>query len=162
MGLAGVAVGFVGVAIAATGVRWVLVGRLLEAPGAHDGPAVPHRHGADGSRDGSRQPLTARAVTPLGSARGPGALGVRHGRGRRRAVRLVAAGIIRDALGVLPVPQRYARRAGRWLLLNPGGRRTGGGSSRLRPITPAAGTGRIPARAYHPSRFIASSLYQVV
>ena len=50
-GLAGVAVGFVLVAIAATVARWVLVGRLARAAAADDGAAVPHGHGARPSVD---------------------------------------------------------------------------------------------------------------
>jgi hypothetical protein len=31
----------------------------------------------------------------------------------------MAGGIMRDAIGILPVPERYARRVGRLLLLAP-------------------------------------------
>jgi O-antigen/teichoic acid export membrane protein len=132
-GLAGVAVGFVGVAIAATGVRWVLLGRLLELP----------------VRTMARPFLTVMVPTAAAMVLGSLTLGLVTPLGPLTALvlsgfvtvvvdlvllRLFAAGIIRDALGVLPLPQRYARQAGRWLLLNTGGRHRAG----------------VPASAHHP------------
>lgn len=148
-GLAGVAVGFVGVAIAATAARWVLVGRLLELP----------------VRTMARPFLTVMVPTAAAMVLGSLTLGLVTPLGPLTALvisglvtvvvdlvllRLFAAGIIRDALGVLPVPQRYARQAGRWLLLHPGGRhRAGVPASAHHP----GGRHRagVPARAYNPS-----------
>jgi O-antigen/teichoic acid export membrane protein len=120
-GLAGVAVGFVGVAFAATAARWALVGRLLTLP----------------LRPMARPFLTVLVPTVVSVVAGSAALAALDGAGRLAALtvagavsmavdlvvlRLVAGGIVRDGLGVLPVPERYARRIRRWLLLDPRGR----------------------------------------
>ena len=120
-GLVGVAVGFVGVAFAATAVRWMLVGRLLTLP----------------LRPMARPFLTVLVPTVATMAVGSLVLSAVAPAGRFVALgvasmvtvvvdvvllRLVAAGIMRDGLGVLPVPERYARRIRRWLRLDPRGR----------------------------------------
>jgi O-antigen/teichoic acid export membrane protein len=117
-GLAGVAVGFVAVAVAATVARWVLVGRLLALP---LGPMA-------------RPFLTVLVPTTVSVVVGSVVLGAVSGTGRLPTLalsgaatlavylvllRLVAGGIVRDALSVLPVPERHARRVGRWLRFAP-------------------------------------------
>ena len=135
-GLAGVAVGFVGVAFAATAARWVLVGRLLTLP----------------LRLMARPFLTVLVPTVVSVVAGSAALAALSGAGRLAALtvagavsiavdlvvlRLVAGGIVRDGLGVLPVPERYARRIRRWLLLYARGRHRAT-RGRHRAIGPAA------------------------
>jgi O-antigen/teichoic acid export membrane protein len=112
-GLAGVAVGFVGVAVAATAVRWVLVGRLL-------GLRV---------REMARPFLTLSVPTAASVIAGSWTLDAVSTAGRLPALslavlvtvgvhicvlRLVAVRILRDALGLLPIPERHARRVARW------------------------------------------------
>lgn len=141
-GLGGVAVGFVGVAFAATAVRWVLVGRLLTLP----------------LRRMARPFLTVLVPTVAAMAVGILVLSAVGPAGRFVALgvvsmvtvvvdvvllRLVAVGIMRDGLGVLPVPEGYARRISRWLRLDPRGRhrasraRRGATRGRHRAIGPA-------------------------
>ncbi|MGZ4602122.1 MAG: oligosaccharide flippase family protein, partial [Kineosporiaceae bacterium] len=113
-GLAGVAVGFVLVAIAATVARWVLVGRLL-------GLGLPTM---------ARPFLTVMMPTVASMVLGTLVLDAVSGAGRLAALavttavtlavdvvllRLLAGGIVRDALSLLPVPERHVRRVGRWL-----------------------------------------------
>jgi len=148
-GLAGVAVGFVGVAIAATGARWVLVGRILGLPvRTMARPFLTVMVPAAAAMVlGS---LTLGLVTPLGSLAALVLSGFVTVVVDVVLLRLLGAGIIRDAIGVLPVPQRYARQAGRWLLLHPGGRhRAGVPASAYHP----GGRHRagVPAQAHHPS-----------
>lgn len=113
-GLSGVAVAFIGVALVATAARWVLVGRLLGLP-------LPTM---------ARPFLTVMVPTAASMALGSLVLTAAGGAGRLTALvigtavtlvvdlvlmRLLAAGIVRDALSVLPVPERHARLIGRWL-----------------------------------------------
>ena len=116
--LRGVAIGFVIVAVLATVARWVLVARLLGLP----------------------QRVVAR---PFFTILGPTAITVVLGGLLFRSLsgshapwvvlvvaggatvivylvllRLLAQKVIRDALGILPVPQRYADRVARLLLLS--------------------------------------------
>jgi O-antigen/teichoic acid export membrane protein len=109
-GLIGVAVGFVFVALAATVARWVLVGRLLGI--AVRPVARPFR-----------QVLVPTATSML---LGSWLLAALSGTGRPLVVlagtgaitlsvylillRLLAGDIILDTLGILPIPDRYARR----------------------------------------------------
>ncbi|HVN12369.1 MAG TPA: oligosaccharide flippase family protein [Kineosporiaceae bacterium] len=114
-GLTGVAIGFVGVAAAATAARWVLVGRLVDLPArAVARPflavLVPTSAAlAVGSLllatlSGSEWPIVALLATGVGTV----AMNV-------LALRLLAGGIVRDALSVLPLPRAHARRAARLL-----------------------------------------------
>jgi O-antigen/teichoic acid export membrane protein len=116
-GLTGVAVGFVIVAFLATVARWILVSRLF-------GWSV---------RETSRPFFTVSAVAAVTVVVGIGVAQAVPGRplvgmvvaaGVTVAVyvlllRLLAGRIIGDALGILPVPDRYAARLGRLLGLGP-------------------------------------------
>jgi O-antigen/teichoic acid export membrane protein len=120
-GLTGVAVGFVGVAAAATIARWVIVGRLLGLR----------------TRVVARPFLTVLVPTTVTAA--AGALVFRaleHASWPWLAVlltaavtvvvnvvmlRLLAASIVRDAVGIVPVPERYVSRVRRLLRLEPVG-----------------------------------------
>ncbi|SES49861.1 Membrane protein involved in the export of O-antigen and teichoic acid [Pedococcus cremeus] len=120
-GLTGVAVGFVGVAAAATIARWVIVGRLLGLR----------------TRVVARPFLTVLVPTTVTAA--AGALVFRaleHASWPWLAVlltaavtvvvnvvmlRLLAASIVRDAVGIVPVPERYVSRVRRILRLEPVG-----------------------------------------
>jgi O-antigen/teichoic acid export membrane protein len=120
-GLTGVAVGFVGVAAAATVARWVIVGRLLGLP----------------TRAVARPFVTVLVPTVITTA--AGALVFRalaHTPWPWLAVlltaaatvvvnvvmlRLLAASVVRDAVGIVPVPERYASRVRRILRLEPVG-----------------------------------------
>jgi len=67
-------------------------------------------------------------------------------------LRLVAGGIVRDGLGVLPVPERYARRIRRWLRLDPRGRHRASGRQRASGWNSASGRHRaIGPAAENPS-----------
>jgi O-antigen/teichoic acid export membrane protein len=117
-GLGGVAVAFIGVAVAATVARWVLVGRMLGLP----------------IRTMSRPFVTVMVPTAASMAVGLLVLEVVSPIGRIIALaasslvtlvvsflllRLLAGGILRDALSVLPVPERHSRRVVRWLRFSP-------------------------------------------
>lgn len=115
-GLAGVTVGFVGVALIATVARWVLVSRLQgwsfvasARPFLRIAPitAVSTIVGV-----ATLRLLDARAWAGLlvGAVAAVVALAVYVG-----LLRLLAGHVIRTALGILPVPQRYAARIGRVL-----------------------------------------------
>jgi O-antigen/teichoic acid export membrane protein len=116
-GLVGVAVGFVVVAFLATVARWVLVCRMLGW--GYQEVARPFF---------SVAPVTAASmvigVVTLESLPGQPVAGVLVAGGVTVAaylvlLRLLAPGIIYDALGVLPVPDKYVARAGRLLGLAP-------------------------------------------
>ena len=112
-GLTGVAVGFVIVAFLATVARWLLVSRVL----------------GWGFLEVARPFFTVAPVTAI--SMGIGAITLHSLPGRPLAgmflagvvtvvayvvlLRLLARGIISDALGILPVPDRYVARAGRLL-----------------------------------------------
>jgi O-antigen/teichoic acid export membrane protein len=116
--LRGVAIGFVIVAVLATVARWVLVARLLGLP-----PRVVARPfftilGPTAitvvlggllfrSLSGSHAPWVVLVVAG-------GATVIVY----LVLLRLLAQKVIRDALGILPVPQRYADRVARLLLLS--------------------------------------------
>jgi O-antigen/teichoic acid export membrane protein len=118
-GLTGVAVGFVIVAILATVARWLLVGRLLGVS----------------ARSVARPFLTVLVPTVVTIAVGAFVLdalsGIDAPIGRLAVttcvtllvnlvlLRLTAARILRDALGILPVPERYVGAVGKALLLAP-------------------------------------------
>jgi O-antigen/teichoic acid export membrane protein len=118
-GLVGVAVGFVAVAVLATIARWLLVGRLLGLP----------------MRAVARPFLTVLAPTGVTMVVGTLVLDALSDVSvpllglvvvsfatvvvNLVALRVMAGGIMRDAIGILPVPERYARRVGRLLLLAP-------------------------------------------
>lgn len=117
-GLGGVAVAFIGVAVAATVARWVLVGRMLNLP----------------IRTMSRPFVTVMVPTAASMAVGLLVLEVVSPIGRIAALitsslvtlavsllllRLFAGGILSDALSVLPVPERHGRRVARWLRFSP-------------------------------------------
>jgi O-antigen/teichoic acid export membrane protein len=122
-GPTGVAIGFVVVAALATIARWLLVARQLDLP-----------------RRAVARPFLI-LVTPAAATIVLGTLVLRavsgHGgplvalaiAGAATIVtyllllRLMAGAIIGDALGVMPVPQRYAVRLGRLLRLDPAGSR---------------------------------------
>ena len=132
-GLVGVAVGFVVVAVARDG-------RPLGARRARLGLPCP-----GGARPFVTVLVPTVVTTAVGSApRRPGRTGggsppspwrVRSVAVVRVVLRACRAGIVRDGLGVLPVPERYARRIRRWLLLDPRGRHraTRGGTGRSAP-----------------------------
>jgi O-antigen/teichoic acid export membrane protein len=116
-GLVGVAVGFLVVAVVATTARWVVVGRLLGLrPQAVARPfvtvmvptAATLAVGAGLSRvvDGMGSPWGALALL------GGGTLVV-----NLLFLRVLAAGVLRDALGVVPLPQRYTLPVRRLLRL---------------------------------------------
>jgi hypothetical protein len=112
-GLTGVAVGFVIVACLATVARWFLVSRML----------------GWGLREVARPFFSVAPITAVSMVVGAVTLQALPGRpltGMFVAgvvtvvvyvvlLRWLAHGIIRDALGILPVPDRYAARAGRLL-----------------------------------------------
>ena len=116
-GLTGVAVGFVVVAMLATLARWVLVGRLLGIP----------------TRAVARPFLTVLAPTAVTTAVGAlvfhalsgatspwvavGVSAVATVVVNLVLLRLLAATIVRDAVGVVPMPDRYVRRVRRLLRL---------------------------------------------
>ena len=118
-GLTGVAVGFVIVAVLATVARWLLVRRLL-------GLTV---------RTVARPFLTVLVPTATTMVLGTIVLDAMSGVGwpltglivagvatvvvNLVLLRLLAGTIIRDALGILPVPEKYASRMGRLLRLDP-------------------------------------------
>jgi hypothetical protein len=96
--------------------------------------------------------LTVLVPTVVSVVAGSAALAALSGAGRLAALtvagavsiavdlvvlRLAAGGIVRDGLGVLPVPERYARRIRRWLLLYARGRHRAT-RGRHRAIGPAA------------------------
>lgn len=119
-GLSGVALGFVVVAVLATIVRWVLVGRLLGL----------------GAASVARPFVTVLVPTLSTVVVGTLLLRWTSGLGSTAAsvivtavgtvlvnvvlLRLLVARIIRDGLGILPVPDRYMRRLHRLLGLVPG------------------------------------------
>ena len=109
---------FIGVAVAATVARWVLVGRMLNLP----------------IRTMSRPFVTVMVPTAASMAVGLLVLEVVSPIGRIAALitsslvtlavsllllRLFAGGILSDALSVLPVPERHGRRVARWLRFSP-------------------------------------------
>ncbi|HVQ18877.1 MAG TPA: lipopolysaccharide biosynthesis protein [Actinomycetes bacterium] len=116
-GLTGVAVGFVIVAFLATVARWLLVSRML-------GWSL---------REVAGPFFTVAPITAVSMVIGALALDALPGRplaGMLVAgivtvvvyvllLRLLARGIISDALGILPVPDKYVARAGRLLGLGP-------------------------------------------
>ncbi|WP_270886151.1 lipopolysaccharide biosynthesis protein [Pedococcus sp. 5OH_020] len=118
-GLRGVAVGFVAVAVLATVARWLLVGRLLGLP----------------TRAVAKPFVSILTPTVLTIVAGTVALDAASGVGSTLTrllvagattllvnvllLRLMAGHILRDALSILPVPERYARRVGRVLGLTP-------------------------------------------
>ena len=118
-GLIGVAVGFVIVAVLATVARWVLVARLL-------GVTV---------RAVARPFLTVLGPTTATMALGSVLLRAMAGLGWPMTglvvaavatvvvnlvlMRLLAGAIVRNALGILPIPEKYASRVGRLLRLEP-------------------------------------------
>ena len=118
-GLVGVAVGFVNVAALATFARWILVGRLLGLNTRTvarplltllipTGATVIVGTLVLRAMSSADLPLAALAVTAVAAAIAYVVL-----------LRLAAGGIIRDALGVVPVPKRYVAQAGRLLRLDP-------------------------------------------
>lgn len=118
-GLVGVAVGFVGIAVLATTARWVLVARLVGLP----------------VRAVGRPFLTVLVPSLVSTGAGlllfqalsgsAGDWGVVAVTGMVTVtlnlllLRIAAGSILRDALGLLPVPERYARHVGRFLRLRP-------------------------------------------
>ena len=120
-GLEGVAVGFVLVAVAATVARWAIVGRLVHLPlHAMAGPfgavsiATVFSVLAGGlvlDAVATAGRFTALALAVLVTLTAYAVL-----------LRLVAARVIRDVLGLMPLPQRGADRFARWLRLTPGPR----------------------------------------
>jgi O-antigen/teichoic acid export membrane protein len=116
-GIIGVAVGFVIVALFATVARWVLVSRVL----------------GWGFREVARPFFSVAPITSVSMVVGAVTLAALRGHtlaGMLVAgvatlvvyavlLRLLARGIIDDALGILPVPDHYAARAGRLLGLGP-------------------------------------------
>jgi O-antigen/teichoic acid export membrane protein len=117
-GLTGVAEGFVIVAVLATVARWVLVGRLLgltarsvarpfatvlipTAATLTLGTVLSH------ALSGTASPVVMLVLT-----------GVATVVVNLFLLRLLAAGIMRDALSILPVPERYTRRIGGLLRLS--------------------------------------------
>jgi O-antigen/teichoic acid export membrane protein len=117
-GLPGVAVGFVLVAVAATVARWLIIGRILVIGiRAMAGPFVTVMIPAvvtmitgsillaalSGFEPFAALTLVVVVVLAVDLA----------------LLRLVGAGIVRDALSVLPVPAPHARRVERWLGLAP-------------------------------------------
>jgi O-antigen/teichoic acid export membrane protein len=118
-GLTGVAVGFVVVAVLATVARWVLVGRIMTlAVRTVAGPFV-----------------TVMVPTALAMVLGTLVLHAVSGLDKQLAelavtglatlvlnlllLRLLAGRIVDDALGILPVPQRYTARIRRVLVMHP-------------------------------------------
>lgn len=118
-GLVGVAVGFVVVAVLATAARWLLVGRLIGMP----------------ARSVARPFAVVLAPTALCVAAGllamdavdvvPSALvqllvgGLVTALVYLTVLRLLAPGILRDTLGIMPVPDRMTRPVRRLLRLGP-------------------------------------------
>jgi O-antigen/teichoic acid export membrane protein len=116
-GLTGVAVGFVVVAFLATVARWFLVSRLL----------------GWGAREVARPFFTVAPITMVSMVVGVVALHAFPGGPLAGMIvaalatvvvyvvllRLLARGIIDDALSILPVPEKYAALAGRLLGLAP-------------------------------------------
>jgi O-antigen/teichoic acid export membrane protein len=118
-GLAGVAVGFVIVATVATFARWILVAKLVGVT----------------ARAVARPFLTVLVPTAATMILGTIVLKVMAGTSGPVAVlavtsaatlvtylvllRVMAGAIIRDALGIIPVPKRYTARMGRFLRLDP-------------------------------------------
>jgi protein-S-isoprenylcysteine O-methyltransferase Ste14 len=117
-GLTGVALGFACVAVAATVARWLLVSRMLAlpvravarpfrivllstAPAAVVGVLVVQ------GMSGAEWPI-ATLVTSVGSTLAVNLI----------LTRLFAASVLRDALGILPVPPRHATRLHRLLRLD--------------------------------------------
>jgi len=118
-GIVGVALGFVALAVAATGVRWVLVARMV-------GLSV-----AALARPFARILVPSLLTTAVGVLVFRALSAAQEGWGVLAAtllvtvavnlllLRLAAGPILRDALGLLPVPARYVRRLGRLLRLGP-------------------------------------------
>lgn len=119
-GLSGVALGFACVAVAATVARWMLVSRMLALPVAvvtrpFRIVLVPTAAAAavgllvlDGL-SGVEWPIVT-VVLSAGTALAANLI----------LIRLLAASVLRDALGILPVPARYANRLRSLLRLDPG------------------------------------------
>ena len=118
-GLRGVTLGFVGVAVFATAVRWILVSRLLGVParvvarpfvsvllpaGITVLVGIPTMSALSGMRPAWLLLGLVGCVTLLVDL---------------LAMRLLAHGVIRDALGILPVPARHVGRLARVLRLAP-------------------------------------------
>lgn len=127
-GLQGVAVGFVGVAVAATVARWVIVGRLLGIP----------------MRVMARPFLTVMVPATASMVVGNGVLNAASPAGGLGELvtssvvilavdllllRLVAREIVLDTLGVLPVPERHRHQIARCLRLEPARRHAAAGAS---------------------------------
>ncbi|MFC7491319.1 MULTISPECIES: oligosaccharide flippase family protein [unclassified Knoellia] len=118
-GLVGVAVGFVVVAVLATAARWVLVGRLIGAPAA----TVARPFVVVLAPTAACVAAGLLTMAALDNAR-PSVVVVLIG-GLVTAVvylavlRVLAAGILRDTLGILPVPDRMTRPVRRILRLDP-------------------------------------------
>jgi O-antigen/teichoic acid export membrane protein len=116
-GLIGVAIGYVVVAVLATASRWVLVGRLLELRARTVGlPFTILVVPAAGSVVAGL--LVMRLVqgldpTWVGLAIAAGATVLAN----VLLLRVVAGKLISDALGILPLPDRYVHRVERWLRL---------------------------------------------
>lgn len=118
-GLSGVAVGFACVAVAATVARWLLVSRMLAlSVAAVSRPfrivLIPMAAAAAlgllavEGLSGVEWPIVA-VVLAAGVALGANLI----------LIRLFAAGVLRDALGILPVPPRYGARVRSLLRLHP-------------------------------------------
>ena len=118
-GLTGVAVGFVVMAVAATAARWVLVARLLHlTPRTVARPFVSMLPST-----AAALLLGALAVSLVSGARWTWA-GLAAAAGATLAtnllvLRVLSARVMRDALSVVPLPDRYTRRLGWLLLLRP-------------------------------------------
>jgi O-antigen/teichoic acid export membrane protein len=117
-GLGAVAVAFVGVAMAATVARWVLVGRMLDLPiRAMARPFVTVLLATAVSMLAAG--LVLDAVLPAGRLAALAASTAATVVVSLLMLRLLAGGILRDALSVLPVPERHAIRVTRWLRFPP-------------------------------------------
>jgi len=150
-GLIGVAVGFVLVALLATMARWLLVGRLLGLTAravAQPFLAILVPTAASlvlgslllNALSGAGWPIMALTVTGVGTAVMYVVL-----------LRLLAGTIIVDALGILPVPERYVSRMGRLFRFDlaqtqPPNRRSG--QSTRRPRGRHAASGRTPPQKH--------------
>jgi O-antigen/teichoic acid export membrane protein len=112
-GLVGVAVGFVIVALLATVARWILVSRLFGwGFGAVSGPFFSVAPVTVASMVIGAVALHALPGSPLAAMLVAGVVTIVS---YVVLLRLFARGIINDALGILPVPERYALLAARLL-----------------------------------------------
>jgi O-antigen/teichoic acid export membrane protein len=130
-GLTGVALGFVVVAVLATSSRWVVVARLLDLPvGVVARPfltmVVPTTLVA-GVGLGTFE-LVREAVPPWVAV---GVTGLATAAVHLFLLRVLAHGVVRDALGILPAPDSWVRRLHRLLRL---GSAEGDGAARASTI----------------------------